>query len=118
MFQMWMQRWRLPLLQGGWRRRRCWHWYRVAIAQNNIGTSGQRQAVRAYVKDSGITSSGALSLSATGDMEIDAGVGAGSMALSGGAGGGVSGAGAGVSTTNEIYTDVTTYIDNSLAKAK
>ncbi|WP_117236182.1 LEPR-XLL domain-containing protein [Vibrio maerlii] len=90
----------------------------AALASNNIGSSNSRQGVRSFVKNSGITTSGDLSIDATGKMTIDAGVGAGSMALSGGAGGGLSGAGAGASTTNSVYTDVETYIDNSSASSK
>ncbi len=90
----------------------------AALASNSIGTSGNRQSVRSYVKNSGITTSGDLSLTASGDMTIDAKVGAGSMAVSGGAGGGISGAGAGVSTTNDVYNEVVTYIDNSSASSK
>ncbi|CAM2780863.1 LEPR-XLL domain-containing protein [Vibrio rarus] len=90
----------------------------AALASNNIGNSGSRQAVRSYVKNSGITTTGALNLDADGNMTVFSGVGAGSMAISGGAGGGVSGAGAGVSTVNDIYTDVETYIDNSSASSK
>ncbi|MBL4832198.1 MAG: hypothetical protein JKY55_20255, partial [Aliivibrio sp.] len=90
----------------------------AALASNTIGTSGNRQSVRSYVKNSGITTSGDLSLTATGNMTIDSGVGAGSMAVSGGAGGGISSAGAGVSTTNDVYNEVSTYIDNSSAISK
>ncbi|WP_261817079.1 LEPR-XLL domain-containing protein [Vibrio gallicus] len=90
----------------------------AALASNNIGSSSSRQGVRAYVKNSGITTTGAVNVDADGDMTIFSGVGAGSMAASGGAGGGLSGAGAGVSTENDIYADVESYIDNSSASSK
>lgn len=85
----------------------------AAFAFNNIGSSSNRQAVRSFVKNSGITTTGAMNLSATGNMTINSEVGAGSAAVTGGAGGGISGAGAGVNTTNKVYNEVSSYINNS-----
>ncbi|WP_315980893.1 hypothetical protein [Aliamphritea spongicola] len=51
-------------------------------------------------------------------MTIEAGVGAGSLGVAGGAGGGGAGAGSGVSTTNKVYGDIRSYVDNSGASAK
>jgi Ca2+-binding RTX toxin-like protein len=90
----------------------------AAFAYNNIGTSSKRQAVRSYVNNSGITVIGGLKLVATGDMTIKSGVGAGSAAVTGGAAGGISGAGAGVNTTNTVYNEISSYIDNSAASGR
>ncbi|WP_315980892.1 hypothetical protein [Aliamphritea spongicola] len=62
----------------------------AAFASNTIGSSSNRTATRAFVKDSGVTTTGDLKLTATNNMTIDTGVGAGAMAGTGGAGGGIS----------------------------
>jgi hypothetical protein len=87
----------------------------AAIVNNKIGSSdSNRLAVQAYLKDTAIDSNGGLSLTATANMTITAGVGAGSAAIAGSASSGAgAGAGSGVSATNNIYSDVQTYIDNS-----
>ncbi|MGC9458551.1 hypothetical protein, partial [Vibrio genomosp. F10] len=51
----------------------------AALASNTIGNNAHRQAVRSYVKNSGITTSGALTLDAIGNMTIESTVAAGSM---------------------------------------
>ncbi|WP_261842146.1 LEPR-XLL domain-containing protein [Aliamphritea ceti] len=90
----------------------------AAVSQNNIGTSADRLAVQAYLKNTAVTATGAASLNATGNMTITAGVGAGSMGVAGGAGGGISAAGSGVSTTNKVYGAISSYVDNSGASTK
>jgi hypothetical protein len=67
-------------------------------------------AVRAYVSDSSVSATGALTVKATAETSIRAVTAAGSAAVAGGAVG-VAGSGAGASATNSIAVIVQAYID-------
>ncbi|MBU6386317.1 MAG: hypothetical protein KGS49_10310, partial [Planctomycetes bacterium] len=86
----------------------------VAIAENfigwtNTGTESPAQ-VKAGMVDSGLNTTGTLSISATDDASINAVVFSGSAALSAGIVG-VSASGAGTSGINKISTDIQAFID-------
>ncbi|MEH6442872.1 MAG: LEPR-XLL domain-containing protein [Oceanospirillaceae bacterium] len=85
----------------------------VAIAENKIGSDAQSTKVQSYLEDTKVNTSKALTLASTANMDISAVVAAGSVAISAGSSAGLVGAGSGVSSTNDIYTDVASYIDNT-----
>ena len=74
-----------------------------------VGLSRDAAAVQAYVLDSNVKATGALTLDAVSDQSVHATVVAGSVALSGGGFGG-SASGAGAAAENRIATRVQAYI--------
>jgi Ca2+-binding RTX toxin-like protein len=87
-----------------------------AFATNLIGALGFPTGVQAYVKDSTITATGALTIEATAEETIRAAVVATSVALAAG-GVGVGVAGSGVLANNIITTDIKAFIENSTITA-
>ncbi|MCJ8298958.1 MAG: hypothetical protein MJK13_08500, partial [Pseudomonadales bacterium] len=85
----------------------------VAIAENKIGSDTQATKIQSYLEDSKVNASKILTLTSTANMDISAVVAAGSVAISAGTSAGLVGAGSGVSSTNDIYNDVASYIDNT-----
>ena len=77
-----------------------------------VGSSSSAIQVRAYLDDTTVHATGALSATANASEKIESGVGAGSMAMAAGIRGGVALAGAGVEATNNISAEVKAYIDN------
>ncbi|MCJ8339824.1 MAG: LEPR-XLL domain-containing protein [Pseudomonadales bacterium] len=82
----------------------------AAVSRNDIGTSSSRYGLSAYLQDSSVDTSGALTVSSINTMTIDAGVGAGAMAIASSTGAGISGAGSGVSTVNNINADISAVV--------
>ncbi|WP_395446238.1 LEPR-XLL domain-containing protein (plasmid) [Aminobacter sp. UC22_36] len=83
----------------------------VAVAINKIGNgAGDRSKVLAFIKDSAVKSSGALSVTALSSQDIDAIVAAGSVAIAGGSTG-VAASGAGAGASNVISVATQAYID-------
>ncbi|WP_315980895.1 hypothetical protein [Aliamphritea spongicola] len=87
----------------------------AALADNKIGGSASnRLTVNAALKNTLVDTSGAVTVQATGNLTVEAGVGAGSMAIAGGSSsGGFAGSGSGVNTTNDIYASVNSFVDNT-----
>ncbi|MGD8418835.1 MAG: hypothetical protein PVJ78_00250, partial [Gammaproteobacteria bacterium] len=86
----------------------------ISYAQNHIGWDGDTRTpaeVQAFISESTVTASGALTLTADADTRIDALVLAGSAAVAGGGTTGVGVSGAGVISLNKIATDVNAYVD-------
>ncbi len=88
----------------------------ASFAANFIGLAGSPAGVQAYVKNSTITATGALTQTATADETIKAAVLAASVAIAaGGVGVGVSGTG--VIAINMITSDIKAFIENSIITA-
>ena len=86
----------------------------VAVALNQVDDgSGTAGAVKAYISDTGIVSTGALAVTATSGENITAVVVAAAVALAGGGTTGVAVSGAGVSATNQIDAATMAYIDGT-----
>ncbi|MFV2066971.1 MAG: beta strand repeat-containing protein, partial [Pirellulales bacterium] len=75
-----------------------------------LGLTENPAQVRAYIADSTVISSGALTLDAKSSQEINALVVAGSAAVAGGSTAGVAVSGAGVFAQNKISTDVKAFV--------
>jgi hypothetical protein len=87
----------------------------IAVAKNSIGyTSGGDETdseVKAYIRDSAITSSGDLNLTAVASQKINSVVIAGSAAIAASGTTGVAVSGSGVWAENKIGVDVHSFID-------
>ena len=87
----------------------------VALARNLIGynlSGGNSPAeVQAYLSNSSLITTGALTLTANSNQTISAIVVAASAAIAGGGAAGVGASGAGASTKNTIATNIKAYID-------
>ncbi len=90
----------------------------AAMARNDIGWEPNEESrtrpaeVQAYLKDTSVHASGAVTLDAVNESMIDAVVIAGSMAISaGGPSGGLAAGGSGVNAHNKIGVEVRAFID-------
>jgi hypothetical protein len=92
----------------------------VSIATNNIGAAGTGNALNvvSFVKDSQVDTDGLIDIDAYSKLNVDVLNVAGSVAIGLGSTGGLSGSGAGVGLTNNIYSNVAAYIDNSGSSSK
>ena len=90
----------------------------AAITANDIGSDANRLSVQAYLKNTSVTSDGDLTIHATNEMTIEAGVGAGSAAVAASGGTSVAASGSGVNATNAVYGQTLAFIDNSSSNSR